>query len=114
MSRMDKLFDTVIKNASVVRPTKTSVDCLDIAIKNGKIARLGPNIQAEHAKQVFDAKKSSRVPGLCRCAYAYRNICTARPRCGFGEQGRGNGRRYLKFELPAHGTLLPQPGRPLP
>ena len=37
---MDKVFDTVIKNARVVRPNKTSVDCLDIAIKDGKIARL--------------------------------------------------------------------------
>ncbi len=35
---MDKQFDTVIKNARVVRPNKTSVDCLDIAIKDGKIA----------------------------------------------------------------------------
>ena len=39
---MDKLFDTIIKNARVVRPNKTSVDCLDIAIKNGKIAQVRP------------------------------------------------------------------------
>ena len=44
---MDKVFDTVIKNARVVRPNKTSVDCLDIAIKDGKIARLAPDIQAQ-------------------------------------------------------------------
>ena len=58
---MDKPFDTVIKNARVVRPNKTSVDCLDIAIQHGKIARLGPEIQAEQAKQVFDADRKSVV-----------------------------------------------------
>ena len=36
---MEKSFDIVIKNARVVRPNKTSVDCLDVAIKGGKIAR---------------------------------------------------------------------------
>ncbi len=68
---MDKLFDTVIKNARVVRPNKTSVDCLDIAIKDGKIARLGPDIQAEHAKQVFDAKNRLAFPG---CVDAHMHI----------------------------------------
>ena len=48
---MDKTFDTVIKNARVVRPNKTSVDCLDIAIKDGKIARLEPDIQADQGKK---------------------------------------------------------------
>src|SRR5262249_34155175 len=71
MSRMDKLFDTVIKNARVVRPNKTSVDCLDIAIKNGKIARLGPDIQAEHAKQVVDAKNRLAFSG---CVDAHMHI----------------------------------------
>ena len=71
MSRMDKLFDTVIKNARVVRPNKTSVDCLDIAIKDGKIARLGPDIQADHAKQVFDAKNRLAFPG---CVDAHMHI----------------------------------------
>ncbi len=60
---MDKQFDTVIKNARVVRPNKTSVDCLDIAIKDGKIARLGPDIQAGQAKEVFDAKNRLAFPG---------------------------------------------------
>ena len=80
---MDKLFDTVIKNARVVRPNKTSVDCLDIAIKDGKIARLAPEIQAEDAKQVFDAKNRLAFPGLRRCAHAYRHLCAAcaRMRC---------------------------------
>ena len=61
---MGKLFDLVIKNARVVRPNKTSVDCLDIAVKEGKVARLAPDIPAEQAKQVFDAKNLLAFPGL--------------------------------------------------
>ena len=68
---MDKLFDTVIKNARVVRPNKTAIDCLDIAIKDGKIAQLGPDIQAERAKQVFDAKNRLAFPG---CVDAHMHI----------------------------------------
>ncbi|MFZ2090522.1 MAG: hypothetical protein WAU99_02195, partial [Pseudolabrys sp.] len=68
---MDKVFDTVIKNARVVRPNKTSVDCLDIAIKNGKVAWLGPDIQAEQAKKVFDAKNRLAFPG---CVDAHMHI----------------------------------------
>jgi allantoinase len=68
---MDKLFDTVIKNARVVRPNKTSIDCLDIAIKDGKIARVGPDIQAEQAKQIFDAKNRLAFPG---CVDAHMHI----------------------------------------
>ena len=68
---MDKVFDTVIKNARVVRPNKTSVDCLDIAIKDGKIARLAPDIQAGEAKQVFDAKNRLAFPG---CVDAHMHI----------------------------------------
>ena len=39
---MDKVFDTIIKNARVVRPNKTSVDCLDIAIKMERSRGLDP------------------------------------------------------------------------
>ena len=68
---MDKVFDTVVKNACVVRPNKTSVDCLDIAIKDGKIARLAPDIQAVEAKQIFDAKNRLAFPG---CVDAHMHI----------------------------------------
>src|SRR5260221_14502128 len=60
---MDKSFDLVVKNARVVRPNKTSVDCLDIAIADGRIGRLAPDIQASLAKEVFDAKNFLAFPG---------------------------------------------------
>ena len=53
---MDKLFDLVIKNARVVRPNKTSVDCLDIAIADGRINRLAPDIEtAARLEATWDA-----------------------------------------------------------
>ena len=68
---MNKNFDTVIKNARVVRPNKTSVDCLDIAIANGKIAWLAPDIDADNARHVFDAKNRLAFPG---CVDAHMHI----------------------------------------
>ena len=68
---MEKFYDLVIKNARVVRPNRTSVDCLDIAIKDGKVARLSPDIEAQQAKEVFDAKNLLAFPG---CVDAHMHI----------------------------------------
>src|SRR5262245_66696930 len=70
-SPMEKLFDLVIKNARVVRPNTTSVDRLDIAVKDGKIARLAPDIAAEQARELFDAKNFLAFPG---CVDAHMHI----------------------------------------
>ena len=61
---MDKPYDLVIKNARLVRPNKQSVDCLDIAIKDGRIARLSPDIPPSQAKQAFEADNQLAFPGL--------------------------------------------------
>ena len=68
---MSKLFDLVIKNARVVRPNKTSVDCLDIGIRGGKISRLAPELAAEDAEQVFDGKNHLAFPG---CVDAHMHV----------------------------------------
>ena len=68
---MSKAFDLVIKNVRVVRPKKTSVDCLDIAIRGGKIERLAPDISAEQAEQVFDGRNYLAFPG---CVDAHMHI----------------------------------------
>ena len=60
---MAEMFDLVIKNARVVRPNKTSIDRLDIAVKDGKVFQVAPAIQAEHAKEIFDAKNLLAFPG---------------------------------------------------
>jgi allantoinase len=68
---MSQEFDLVIKNVRVVRPRKTSVDCLDIGIKDGKINRLAPDLQAEQGRQVFDGKNQLAFPG---CVDAHMHI----------------------------------------
>ena len=68
---MSKPFDLVIKNVRVVRPKKTSVDCLDIGIKDGKISRLAPTLQADQAGQAFDGNNYLAFPG---CIDAHMHI----------------------------------------
>src|ERR1700684_4011789 len=68
---MSKLFDLVIKNARVARPNKTSVDCLDIGIKDGKIRRLAPELEVGQAEQGFDGKNYLVFPG---CVDAHMHV----------------------------------------
>jgi allantoinase len=68
---VQKLFDLIIKNARVVRPSQTSVDGLDIGIKDGKIILLAPTLEAEEARQVFDAKNNLAFPG---CVDAHMHV----------------------------------------
>jgi allantoinase len=68
---MSKQFDLIIKNVRVVRPKKTSVDCLDIAIKDGKIDRLAPDIEIDQAEHIFDGKNQLAFPG---CVDAHMHI----------------------------------------
>jgi allantoinase len=60
---MNRPLDTIIKNVRVVRPNRTSVDLLDIGIKDGKFARLAPDIKAEEAREVVDGKNLLAFPG---------------------------------------------------
>jgi allantoinase len=68
---MDQPFDLVIKNARVVRPNRTSVDCLDIAVKDGRIARLAPELRPEQTREVFDARNLLAFPG---CVDAHMHV----------------------------------------
>ncbi|RMF80804.1 MAG: hydantoinase [Chloroflexi bacterium] len=60
----DSALDTVIKNVRVVRPNKTTVDTLDIGIKDGKFARIEANIAPDDAHEVIDANNLLGFPGL--------------------------------------------------
>ena len=73
---MAEMFDLVIKNARIVRPNKTSIDRLDIAVKDGKVFRVAPAIQAEHAKEIFDAKNLLAFPG---CVDAHMHVGIYQP-----------------------------------
>jgi allantoinase len=66
-----KDLDLVIKNARVVRPNASGVDGLDIGVRDGKVARLAPEIRAEDANEVFDAKRLLAFPG---CVDAHMHV----------------------------------------
>jgi allantoinase len=61
---MSKPLDLVIKNVRVVRPKKNAVDLLDIGVKDGKFARLAPDIPAADANEVVDGRNQLAFPGL--------------------------------------------------
>lgn len=61
---MTKPLDLVVKNVRVVRPNRSSVDLLDVGIKDGKFARLAPEIRVDDANQAFDGRNLLAFPGL--------------------------------------------------
>jgi allantoinase len=74
--KTSKTFDLAIKNARVVRPKQSGVECLDIGIKDGKVARLSPEIRADDAAEIFDAKQLLAFPG---CVDAHMHIGIYQP-----------------------------------
>ena len=60
----DTTYDLLIKNARVVRPGQPEVEASDIAVKDGKIAALGPDMDATSAAEVVDAGGQLAFPGL--------------------------------------------------
>jgi len=59
-----KKYDLLVRNVRVVRPNKTSVQKSDVAIKDGKFARVAREIPAEEARKVVDGKGLLAFPGL--------------------------------------------------
>lgn len=64
MSPSAPKYDLLIKNARVVRPRKTTVDKLDIAVKGGKFVKVAAGLKAADAAEVVDAKGKLAFPGL--------------------------------------------------
>src|SRR5205823_5614159 len=58
------LYDLLIKNVRVVRPHGNAVHEGDIAIKDGKFARVAPGIDPAQAKQVQDGRGLLAFPGV--------------------------------------------------
>jgi len=57
-------FDLLISNVRVVRPLKSSVEALDIAVRDGKIARVAAGLAADSAAVTVDGKGRLAFPGL--------------------------------------------------
>ncbi len=61
---MTKQYDLLIKNARVVSHAVDAPFAADIAIKEGKFAAISPNIDANLAIEVLDAKNQLAFPGV--------------------------------------------------
>jgi allantoinase len=72
---MTQLLDLVIKNVRVVRPNRSSVDLLDVGIKDGKFARLA-EIRVDAAVEIFDGRNLLAFPG---CVDAHMHIGIYQP-----------------------------------
>jgi allantoinase len=57
-------YDLLVRNVRVVRPNKASVQKADVAIKDGKFARVARDIPADEARKVVDGKGLLAFPGL--------------------------------------------------
>ncbi len=73
---MSRPLDTVVKNVRVVRPNRTSIDLLDVGIKDGKFARLAPDIKVDDANQVIDGENLLAFPG---CVDAHMHVGIYQP-----------------------------------
>jgi dihydroorotase len=60
----DKLSDLLIKGGKVFDPSQDLEDLRDVAIRDGKIARVDRDIPAGQARQVVDASGKIVTPGL--------------------------------------------------
>jgi len=58
------MFDLLLKNLTVVRPGRESVEVLDVGISCGKFAALDPKISADQAKETQDCTGLTAFPGL--------------------------------------------------
>jgi allantoinase len=59
-----KKFDLLLKNVRVVRPHESAVTRGDIAVKDGRIAQIGPDLPVAEAAQVVDGRERLAFPGL--------------------------------------------------
>ena len=57
-------YQLMIKNARVVRPGKSKIEKLDIAVADGKVRKVATGLKAGDAEQVVDAKGKLAFPGL--------------------------------------------------
>ncbi len=58
------ILDRLIKNVRVVRPQQTTVDRLDVGIKDGKFSQIAPDINPDQAKEVIDGQNLLGFPGV--------------------------------------------------
>lgn len=60
----DRALDLVIKNVRVVRPRRPEIERLDIGVKDGRFARLAPDIAVTDVLETFDGRGLLAFPGV--------------------------------------------------
>ena len=58
------MYDLLLKGGRVLDPTQNIDEDLDVALEEGKIAKLAPHISAEEAREVLEVKGKLVTPGL--------------------------------------------------
>ena len=61
---MTSALDLVVKNVRLVRPGRAAVDTLDLGVKDGRFARVGPDIPVAAGARVYDARGQLGFPGV--------------------------------------------------
>jgi allantoinase len=57
-------LDLLIKNVRVVRPTRETVETLDLGVTDGRFARIAPVIPPGEAREVYDGRGRLAFPGV--------------------------------------------------
>jgi allantoinase len=57
-------LDLLIKSVRVVRPRQPSVETLDVGVKDGRIARVAPDIPTADARRIYDGRGRLAFPGV--------------------------------------------------
>jgi allantoinase len=60
----DRPLDLIVRNVRVVRPHRPGVERLDLGVKDGRFARIAPEIPAADALEVYDAGGRLGFPGV--------------------------------------------------
>ena len=63
--------DLLIKGGTVIDPSQNLHAPLDVAVKDGKILQIAPDIPADGSRSVISAKGKIVTPGLDRCPRAH-------------------------------------------
>ena len=58
------MYDLLLKGGNVIDPSQDLRGGLDIAVENGKIAKVAANIPAAEARRVVDVPGKTVTPGL--------------------------------------------------
>ena len=58
------MYDLIIKGGTVVDPSQNIHGLYDVAVEDGKIARVAPDISGYEAKRVVEVKGKVVIPGL--------------------------------------------------